>query len=128
MYRNTIRKCHDTLVPSYLGSWRVVSLRFFCPEYRYHLTPLGINQSPTGCLRRVWFLLVGGPLARFKVRVLRHHVAPARISSQVVYFAFDCCWRQFVSFADRQTVVCHPLFATTTYCQVKSSRFFDNTN
>jgi len=57
-----------------IGSWRIVSLRFLCPDFRYHLTPLGINQSPTGCIRRVWFLLVGGPLARFEVRVSRHCV------------------------------------------------------
>ena len=69
--------CYDMLVPSYLGSRRIVSLRFLCPEFRYHLTPLGINQSPTAFLRSVWFLLVGGPLARFEVRVSRHRVAPA---------------------------------------------------
>jgi len=84
--------CHDMLVPSYLGSWQIVSLRFLCPEFRYHFTPLSINQSPTGCLRHVWFLLVGGLLARFDVRV-SHHVAPARITSQVVYSVFGCCWR-----------------------------------
>jgi len=113
--KEAARCCHDTLVPSYLGSWLIVSLRFLCHEFSYHLTPLRINQSPTGCLRRVWFLLVGGPLARFEVRVLRHHVAPARITS---HSAFGCCWRQFVSFVDR--LVCHPLFATTT-CWSKCS-------
>jgi len=95
------------LVPSYLGSWRIVSFRFLCPEFRYHSTPSGtINQSPTGCFHHIWFLLVGGPLARFEVKVSRHHVAPARLTSQVYYSGFGCCWRQFVSLVDRQTVVC----------------------
>ena len=42
----------------------------------------------------------------FEVQVSRHHVATARMASQVDYSAFGCCWRQFVSSVDRQTVVC----------------------
>ena len=49
----------DSLVTSYLGSWRIVSVGFLCPEYMYHLTPSGINQSPTGSLRRVCLVPIG---------------------------------------------------------------------